>query len=209
MKEVSVNHLNLSIKGKCILDDITFSMQSGQIYGLSGRNGSGKTMLLKCVCGYLKPSSGEVLIDGTRFDNNEKIKQKIGIIIENPGFLEEYTAYYNLKILSTIGKKLTKEEIYAIMAKVGLKGVEKQKVKKYSLGMKQRLAFAQAIMENQDFLVLDEPTNGIDKDGLQMIRSVLLDMKSKGKIVLLASHNKEDIQLLCDEIYKIEDGLIL
>lgn len=95
------------------------------------------------------------------------------------------------------------------MAKVGLKGVEKQKVKKYSLGMKQRLAFAQAIMENQDFLVLDEPTNGIDKDGLQMIRSVLLDMKSKGKIVLLASHNKEDIQLLCDEIYKIEDGLIL
>lgn len=95
------------------------------------------------------------------------------------------------------------------MAKVGLKGVEKQKVKKYSLGMKQRLAFAQAIMENQDFLVLDEPTNGIDKDGLQMIRSVLLDMKAKGKIVLLASHNKEDIQLLCDEIYKIEDGLIL
>lgn len=209
MKEVSVNHLNLSIKGKCILNDITFSMKSGQIYGLSGRNGSGKTMLLKCVCGYLKPSSGEVLIDGTRFDNNEKIKQKIGIIIENPGFLEEYTAYYNLKILSTIGKKLTKEEIYAIMAKVGLKGVEKQKVKKYSLGMKQRLAFAQAIMENQDFLVLDEPTNGIDKDGLQMIRSVLLDMKAKGKIVLLASHNKEDIQLLCDEIYKIEDGLIL
>lgn len=104
MKEVSVNHLNLSIKGKCILNDITFSMKSGQIYGLSGRNGSGKTMLLKCVCGYLKPSSGEVLIDGTRFDNNEKIKQKIGIIIENPGFLEEYTAYYNLKILSTIGK---------------------------------------------------------------------------------------------------------
>lgn len=208
MKEVSVNHLSLLIKGKHILDDITLTMQSGKIYGLTGRNGSGKTMLLKCACGYLKPSSGEILIDGMRFDNNENIKQKIGIIIENPGFLEEYTAYYNLKILSTIGKKLTKNEIYAVMEQTGLKGVEKKKVKKYSLGMKQRLAFAQAIMEGQDFLVLDEPTNGIDKDGLEMMHSVLLEMKAKGKIVLLASHNKEDIELLCDEIYKMENGKI-
>lgn len=206
MKEVSVSHLSLSIKGKRILDDITFTMQSGKIYGLVGRNGSGKTMLLKCACGYLKPSSGEILIDGMRFDNNESIKQKIGIIIENPGFLEEYTAYYNLKILSTIGKKLTKNEIYAVMEQVGLKDAEKKKVKKYSLGMKQRLAFAQAIMEGQDFLVLDEPTNGIDKDGLEMMHSVLLDMKARGKIILLASHNTEDTKLLCDKIYKIEDG---
>ena len=205
---IEVNNLNLTIKKDRILNNINLQLEPGKIHGLIGRNGSGKTMLMKCICGFVRPTSGQVKVEGRIIGKDVDFPQNVGIIIETPGFVPYYSGYRNLKILADLRRKISKEEVLRTMEEVGLKGAENKAVRKYSLGMRQRLGLAQAIMENPDILILDEPMNGLDKEGVADIRAILLKLKKLGKTILLVSHNSEDIGVLCDDIYEIEHGNI-
>ena len=178
-----------------ILQEISLLCERGKIYGIMGRNGSGKSVLFKCICGFLEVDSGEI---GNK---------RVGFIIENPAFLPQYSGFQNLVMLYSINNKTDTQVIKKYMSMVGLDPDDTKKVKKYSMGMKQRLAIAQAIMESPQLLILDEPFNGLDKSGIEHIRKLLLELK-KTTIVLLASHNKEDINLLCDETFELSEGLL-
>ncbi len=188
------------------LDRINISFQAGKIYGIIGRNGSGKTVLFKTMIGYLKPTGGRVVVGEKEIGKDIDFADNIGIIIENPGFLSRYTGYKNLEYLASIRKIIGKEQIRESMKRVGLDPDSKKKVGKYSLGMKQRLGIAQAIMENPDILILDEPMNGLDNQGVDDVRNILLKLKEEGKTIILASHNKEDIEILCDQVYEMDHG---
>lgn len=189
-----------------VLDRVDLKCSYGEITGIMGRNGSGKTVLFKCICGFLMCDEGKIFLDNK--NNIEYIQGKCGLgaIIEEPAFLKQYTGLKNLEILYLIRNKKNREHLFQIMKKVGLDYNEKKTVGKYSLGMKQRLAIAQAMMENQKILVLDEPLNGLDNDGIKLIKKLLIDLKEEGKALLLASHNKEDLEEICDSIYVMEDG---
>ena len=190
-----------------VLKDINLEFNGGKIYGLKGKNGSGKTMLMKMILGFVSPSSGSIKIEGKVLGKD--ISMPLGIIIENPGFLPEYSGYYNLHLFALIQNKIKKEEIREAMRIVGLDPDSKKHVGKYSLGMRQRLGIAQAIMEDPDILLLDEPLNGLDNEGVEEIRKVLLSLKEKGKLIILASHSKEDIQILCDTVFRMDHGKII
>lgn len=205
---IQVKDLNVTIKGKSILSDVNITMEEGKIYGLIGNNGSGKTMLMKCICGFVKPISGEILVNGKIIGKDIDYIQDTGIIIENPGFIPYYSGIKNLMMLSEISGKADKEKIKETMRMCGLDPELKLPVKKYSLGMRQRLGIAQAIMEDQTALILDEPMNGLDKEGVSAMRQLFLTMKHEGKLIILASHNREDIDLLCDEVFEVEAGRI-
>lgn len=205
---IQVKDLNVTIKGKSILSDVNITMEEGKIYGLIGNNGSGKTMLMKCICGFVKPISGEILVNGKIIGKDIDYIQDTGIIIENPGFIPYYSGIKNLMMLSEISGKADKEKIKETMRMCGLDPELKLPVKKYSLGMRQRLGIAQAIMEDQTALILDEPMNGLDKEGVSAMRQLFLTMKQEGKLIILASHNREDIDLLCDEVFEVEAGRI-
>ncbi len=191
------------------LDRVNISFETGKIYGITGRNGSGKTVLFKTMIGYLKPSEGRVVVRDKEIGKDTDFADNMGIIIENPGFLSRYTGYKNLEYLASIQKLIGKEQIRESMERVGLDPDSKKKVGKYSLGMKQRLGIAQAIMENPDILILDEPMNGLDNQGVEDVRNILLGLKKEGKTIILASHNKEDIEILCDEVYEMDHGKII
>lgn len=188
------------------LDEVSANFEKGKIYGIIGRNGSGKTVLFKTIIGFLKPTSGRVVVEGKEIGKDTDFADNIGMIIENPGFLGGFNGYKNLEYLAAIKKVIGKKEIKESMIRVGLEPCSKKKVGKYSLGMRQRLGIAQAIMENPDILILDEPMNGLDKQGVEDVRKILLDLKEEGKTIILASHNKEDIEVLCDEVYEMERG---
>lgn len=205
---IIVRDVNLEIKKEKILSDINISFQKGKIYGLVGRNGSGKTMLMKCICGFIKPSSGTIIYDNKCIGKDIDFIDDAGIIIETPGFIPYYSGYKNLQLLSAVGKRISKEQIEDALKIVELDGCRNKQVRKYSLGMRQRLGLAQAIMENPNVLILDEPMNGLDNEGVEKIRNILLDLKKKGKTIILVSHNKEDIDILCDNIYIMEHGRI-
>lgn len=205
---IEANNLNLSIKKDKILNNINLQLEQGKIHGLIGRNGSGKTMLMKCICGFVRPTSGQVKVEGKIIGKDVDFPQNVGIIIETPGFVPYYSGYRNLKILADLRRKISKQDVLRTMEEVGLKGAENKIVRKYSLGMRQRLGLAQAIMENPDILILDEPMNGLDKEGVADIRDILLKLKKSGKTILLVSHNSEDIGVLCDDIYEMEHGNI-
>lgn len=190
------------------LDHVSITFQKGKIYGIVGRNGSGKTVLFKTIIGYLKPTSGRVIVNGKEIGKDADFAENIGIIIETPGFLKGYTGYKNLEYLAAIRKKIGKQEIRESMELVGLEPDSRKKVGKYSLGMRQRLGIAQAIMENPDILILDEPMNGLDNQGVEDVRAILMQLREEGKTIVLASHNKEDIELLCDEVYEMDHGRI-
>ncbi len=189
------------------LDRINISFERGKIYGIIGRNGSGKTVLFKTMIGYLKPTSGRIVVGEREIGKDIDFADNMGIIIENPGFLSRYTGYKNLEYLASIRKLIGREQIRESMERVGLDPDSRKKVGKYSLGMRQRLGIAQAIMENPDILILDEPMNGLDNGGgVNDVRNILLGLKAEGKTVILASHNKEDIEVLCDTVYELEHG---
>lgn len=190
------------------LDRINISFEKGKIYGIIGRNGSGKTVLFKMMIGYLKPTGGRVVVGGKEIGKDVDFADNMGIIIENPGFLGRYTGYKNLEYLASIRKIIGKEQIRESMERVGLDPDSHKKVGKYSLGMRQRLGIAQAIMENPDILILDEPMNGLDNQGVNDIRNILLELRAEGKTIILASHNKEDIEVLCDTVYEMEHGKV-
>lgn len=191
------------------LSNVSIEFERGKIYGIIGRNGAGKTVLFKTMIGFLKPTSGRVIVDGKEIGKDTDFADNIGIIIETPGFLSSYSGYKNLEYLASIKNMIGGKEIKESMERVGLDPNSKKKVGKYSLGMRQRLGIAQAIMENPDILILDEPMNGLDKQGVEDVREILLNLKDEGKSIILASHNKEDIEVLCDEVYEMDHGKLI
>lgn len=205
---VEVQELFLEMKKDSILKKISIEFEQGKIHGLIGRNGSGKTMLMKCICGFVKPTKGSIKVQGKVIGKERDFPESLGFIIETPGFIPYYSGYKNLKILAEPNGKIRKKEIMEAMECVGITEAAHRKVGKYSLGMRQRLGIAQAIMENPQLLVLDEPFNGLDKEGVEDIRKVLLNLKEQGKTIILASHNGEDINLLCDTVHEMEKGMI-
>ena len=205
---ITVKDLCLTIKKTEILKNITVDFAKGRIHGLIGRNGSGKTMLMKCICGFVKPTNGEITVDGKRIGKDIDFPKNTGIIIETPGFIPYYSGYKNLKLLADLNKKIKSEHIKEVMFRVGLDPESKRHVRKYSLGMRQRLGLAQAIMEDPDLLILDEPMNGLDKDGVKDMRKYLLDLKEQGKTIIIASHSAEDIDVLCDTVCEMDKGVL-
>lgn len=203
---IQVHNVDLIIKKTHILQGVSVSFQKGKIHGLIGRNGSGKTMLMKCICGFVKPTSGEIIVSGKRIGKDCDFPDNTGIIIETPGFIPYYSGYKNLKLLADLRGKITKDDIRKTMEQVGLDPNLKRHVRKYSLGMRQRLGLTQAIMENPDLLILDEPMNGLDKEGVADMRQYLLNLKEQGKTILIASHSAEDIDVLCDTVYEMDKG---
>ena len=206
---IQVNNLSLRIKNDLILSDINIHVKKGEITGIVGRNGCGKTMLMKCITGFVKPTEGEVIFGGKKIGRDTDFPDNTGIIIETPTFIPYYSGMRNLKELTMLKKKIGKKEIEDILKVVGLYENRNKHVHKYSLGMRQRLGIAQALMENPDTLILDEPMNGLDKECVAMVRNILMDLKEQGKTILLVSHNSEDIGILCDKIYEMDKGRIV
>lgn len=205
---IRIENVSKSFGTEEVIKDISLSFEKGSIYGLIGRNGSGKTVLLKMIVGFVKPSKGRILVEDKEIGKDTDFADNIGLIIETPGFLGGYSGYKNLEYLAGIRKRIGKEEIRESMERVGLDPDSRKKVRKYSLGMRQRLGIAQAMMENPDILLLDEPMNGLDTQGVEDVRSILLQLKEEGKTIILSSHNREDIEILCDEVYEMEKGLL-
>lgn len=206
---IIVKNATKRFKEAVVLNNISVSFEKGKVHGLIGRNGSGKTMLMKCICGIVPLTSGEITVYGKVIGKDIDIPKNVGVIIETPGFLPGYSGYSNLKFLAAINGKIGKEEIRNAIKSVGLNPDDKKKVGKYSLGMRQRLGLAQAIMENPELLILDEPMNGLDKDGVKDMRQYLLDLKAQGKTILIASHSAEDIDVLCDTVCEMDKGGII
>lgn len=205
---IEITNLCKSFKDTKVLNDITIKIKKGNIIGIIGRNGSGKTVLFKCICGLISPTKGTVKINNKILGKDMDIPDNIGAIIETPGFLPNYNGFKNLKFLAMIKNQTSNEHIKDTIKLVGLNPDSKKHVGKYSLGMRQRLGIAQAIMEDPDVLILDEPMNGLDNDGVQDMRKLFLKLKEQGKTILLASHNKEDIEVLCDEVYMMDKGIL-
>lgn len=205
---IVVNNLSLTIKKFEILKSINISFEKGKIYGLIGRNGSGKTMLMKCICGFVKPTSGEIHVNGKQVGKDCDFPDNIGIIIETPGFIPYYSGYKNLKLLADLNRKINGVQVKKAMKQVGLDPNLKRHVRKYSLGMRQRLGLAQAIMEDPNILILDEPMNGLDKDGVADMRKYLLELREQGKTIIIASHSSEDIEVLCDTVSEMDKGIL-
>lgn len=203
---ITLKNVSLQIKETQILKDINAEFADGQIHGIIGRNGSGKTMLMKCICGFVRPTRGEVRVNDKVVGKDIDFPADMGLIIETPGFIPYYSGVKNLKQLADLNHKITIDQIKECMELVGLDPKMKRAVKKYSLGMRQRLGIAQAIMENPSILILDEPFNGLDMDGVEQMREVMLRLKAEGKNIILASHNKEDIEILCDTVHEMKKG---
>lgn len=201
---VEIKNYCKSIKSRPILNNVSYNFEYGKIYGIYGHNGSGKTMLLRAIAGLLVPDSGSVVIDGKVFHKDMSFPPSIGIVIENMNLLPQYNAFDNLKILGKIKKTATDEDIKTALERVGLKS--DLKVKKFSLGMKQRLNIAQAVFEKQKIILLDEPTNALDNDGVQLIYKLLKEEKERGALVVITTHHKEDLEEVCDVVLKMTEG---
>lgn len=206
---IEIKDLTKSFDGVEVLSHISMTLESGKIYGLVGRNGSGKTMLMKHILGFVSPTSGTITIDGKVLGKDIDAPDNIGAIIENPGFLPGYSGFRNLKMLASIRHKISDEEIKNAIRLVGLDPEIKKHVGKYSLGMRQRLGLAQALMEHPDILLLDEPLSGLDNDGVQEMYQILLKQREEGKLIVVASHSSEDIRVLCDEIFHFDKGKMI
>lgn len=205
---IQISHAVKRFGKATVLQDVSLNVKKGTICGIVGRNGSGKTVLFKAVCGFYRLTSGTITVRGKKLGKEIDIPDNIGSIIETPGFLGHFSGYRNLKYLAGIRGRIHKEEICQAIEQVGLDPKSRKHVRKYSLGMRQRLGLAQAFMEGQDILVLDEPMNGLDNQGVEDMRTLLLDLKEQGKTILMASHNREDIDVLCDEVYEMDAGIL-
>ncbi|GFI45885.1 ABC transporter ATP-binding protein NatA [Lachnospiraceae bacterium] len=206
--EIFVENVTKAFGGQEVLKTVCVKFEMGKIYGIVGRNGSGKTVLLKCICGLLYPSTGTVTVGGKVVGKDVDYPENVGFIIETPGFLPRYSGLKNLKYLAAVRGKVKKDEIRKYMELVGLNPDDKKHVGNYSLGMRQRLGIAQALMENPDILILDEPMNALDNNGVEEMRTILLKMKEQGKLIIIASHVRDDIDILCDEVYGIDAGIM-
>ena len=205
---VKIEHVTKCFGEDLVLKEVNLTLDYGQVYGIVGNNGSGKTVLMKCICGFLPATTGTIRVFGKEIGREVDFPESLGVIIETPGFLTGHTGMKNLEILADMNGRISKADIRLVLKKVGLDPDMKKPVGKYSLGMRQRLGIAQAIMEDPRFLILDEPFNGLDKHGVEEIRQLLLELKSMGKTILLASHNEEDIRILCDHVYEMDGGVL-
>lgn len=206
---IEIKNLTKKFKEETVVSDVTVSFECGKIHGVVGRNGSGKTMIFKMVCGFIPPTEGKIFVNGKQIGKDTDVPDDVGIIIESPGFLPNYDGFHNLKFLAAIKGKITDEQIREAIKKVGLDPESQKHVGKYSMGMRQRLGIAQAIMEDPNLLILDEPFNGLDISGVEEIRRLLLELKEQGKTILVASHYKEDVDYLCDTIIRMDKGKII
>lgn len=205
---IQVKGISKKIGDQQILEDVDITCLCKSITGIIGRNGSGKTVLLKCICGLLKPDKGNIYIL-EKSGNEEALRLgSIGALIEIPSFLSNYSGLKNLELLYGIHNRVNRKYLKEIMLSVGLDPEKRKAVKKYSIGMKQRLGIAQAIMEKQEIVILDEPMNGLDIEGVQQIKQLLIQLKNEGRTILLASHNHEDIEELCDAVYEMSMGKV-
>ena len=201
---IEIKNVSKTLNARLVLDNINCTFNDGTVYGLCGHNGSGKTMLLRAISGLIVPDSGEVIIDGKILHKDISFPPNAGIVIENMEMLPKYNAFDNLKLLANIKKIATDEDIINVLSRVGLSS--ELKVKKYSLGMKQRLNIAQAIFEKQSIILLDEPTNALDTDGVELIYKIIKEEKARGATVIIATHHKEDLQNVCDIILTVSEG---
>lgn len=208
MSEIVVNEVSKSIYGVPIINSISMKLVSGNAYGFQGINGSGKTMLMRLICGLIYPTKGEIIIDGKRLGKEITFPQSVGLLLENPAFLDSYTGYENLEMLASIKNIITREEIHEAITSVGLDPLDKRKYKKFSLGMKQRLGIAAAIMEKPDILILDEPTNSLDSSGVSLVKTIIAKERERGAIIILACHDLPVLQDVSDEIFLLEQGKI-
>lgn len=206
--EIKVENLSKSFKKNTVLKDVNLSMTSGKIYGLSGRNGSGKSVLLKLICGLYKPTSGKVLFDGIEYNSNDVYVPNLRALIEKPSFFPNLSGFENLKLLANIQHKISDNEINNALKVVNLYEEKDKKYSEYSLGMKQKLGIAQVIMENPKIMILDEPFNGIENDTVKKISKYLLQEKKKDKLIIVSTHIKEDLNNLSDEIYSFDNGTV-
>lgn len=205
MTIIRIKNVKKSFKHNELFRDINIEFKRGKIYGLTGPNGSGKSVIFKMICGFILPDEGEIYIHPDFKDKKHDFPNSFGIIIDRPAYIPSKTGFENLKKLASIQGNISEENIKSTMTKVGLEWDIKQKVKDYSLGMKQKLSIAQAIMEDQQVLILDEPFNGLDKKSVNSIRELLLELNQEGKTIILTSHNQEDIDALCEVVYEIDD----
>lgn len=205
---ISLKNVTKKFKDAVVLNDVSAEFLPGMIHGIVGRNGCGKTIMFKCILNFMRATDGEIFVRGKQV-KKDYIPQNIGTIIESPGFLPNYSGYKNLSLLAQINGKIGKAEIKNALCAVGLDPDSKKHVKKYSMGMRQRLGIAQAIMEEPDILILDEPFNGLDNTGVQDMRKLFSDLRAGGKTILLTSHNSEDIDRLCDYVYEMDKGRII
>lgn len=205
-KIIIVEDVTKAYKNNKVLNNVNVSFEKGKIHGIIGRNGSGKTVLIKTICGLVHPDKGQVIVNNKVIGKDVDFPENVGVIIEAPGFLPSLSAFKNLDYLASLRGVIGKEEIRNAISLVGLDPDDKKHVGKYSLGMKQRLGLAQAIMENPEILVLDEPMNGLDKNGVSEIRDLLLRFKEEGKTILIVSHSAEDIHMLCDTVHEMDKG---
>ena len=205
---IVIEHVSKIFGENKVLDDVCVCFEKGRIHGIIGRNGSGKTMLMKCICGFVPVTSGSIQVRGKKVGKDIDVPQNMGIIIETPGFLNGYSGYNNLKFLANINNKISEEKIIETLKLVKLDPHNKKHVGKYSLGMRQRLGLAQALMEDPDILILDEPMNGLDQSGVEEMREVLAALAKKGTTILMANHNAEDIEILCDTVHEMDLGVI-
>ncbi|MDQ0299901.1 ABC-2 type transport system ATP-binding protein [Salibacterium salarium] len=205
---VNVHDVDLMLSGQKVLEDIQLTVNHGEVIGIVGRNGSGKSVLFKAIAGFYQPSRGTIEVNGIDLYQKKNFPENFGCLIENPGFLPRDSGYKNLKLLADIQKKIGKKEIMQTLSLVGLEGAENKPVKRYSLGMKQRLGIAQAIMENPSVIVLDEPTNGLDKQGVKDVLEIILKLKEEGAAILISSHIQEDIDEVSDDVFEMDGGHI-
>lgn len=206
---ILIDHVSKTFKNEQILEKISLTLTDNKIYGFVGRNGSGKSVLFKMICGYVRPDTGKIVVEGKEIGKDVDFPDSLGALIENPGFIWYQSAYENLSYLARIKNIISKEEVKDAIRQVGLDPENKKWVGKFSLGMKQRLGIAQALMEKPRILVLDEPMNGLDEEGVSDMRRLILDYRQPGRIILLTSHNKEDIEMLCDEVFYLQNGKIV
>ena len=206
--KIEIKKVSKKFKDIEVLKNVSMTLESGHIYGFTGHNGSGKTVLLKLICAFLEPTTGEILFDGKNVIKENSFPPSTRALIEKPNFLSDLTGYENLELLARIQNIIGEKEIEDTLKKVGLEEDKDKLYYKYSLGMKQKLGIAQVLMEDPEILILDEPFNGLDENSIKNIRKILLKEKEKGKLIILAIHDKEDIKVLCDEIYKFNDGTV-
>ena len=203
---IQVDDIVLRFKKDILLDHVSYQCEQGKIHGIVGRNGSCKTLLMKCICGFIRPNEGHIYVRDKEIGKDIDFTPDTGIIIETPGFIPYYSGYRNLKVLAAINNRISRKDIENAMYQVGLDPTMKKRVATYSLGMRQRLGIAQAIMEDPSLIILDEPFNGLDKHGVEEMREYFLSLKKKGKTILLTSHNTEDIEYLCDTVVEMDHG---
>lgn len=207
--EINISNVNKNIKGVEILRDVSLKMVGGKIYGIQGVNGSGKTMLMRAICGLIRTDNGEIKINDKIIGKDLEFPESVGVLIEKPGLIDNYTAMQNLKLLADIRKKTTDQELREFLIKLKLDPDDKRKVKKFSLGMRQKVGIAQAFIDNPDLLILDEPFNALDSEAVEILKNVLKEYINKDRIILLSCHSREILEEVCDEIFKMEEGKIV